>query len=74
MWKAYIQKRGSLSFAAHMEMGFAALMALVVNRTGGKNVSMAKYLHYYKPAGASGDEDEGEATLEDVMSILSGAK
>jgi len=69
-WLAYRKKRGPLAVAAHLEAGFAQLMALVINRTGG-NRSMSDFMHYYKPVV---DDDEGEATLQDVMGILSGAR
>jgi hypothetical protein len=67
-WVAYRNKRGSLSLVSHLEAGFASLMALVINRTGG-HASVADFLHYYKPA----EDDEEEATLDDVMGILAGA-
>lgn len=68
-WAAYVKKRGSLSVAARLEIGFGMLAALIINRTGGRADPRDFMPHF----GASDDEDE-EATLDDVMNALMGAR
>jgi len=67
-WSAYIAKRGTLNLGMRMEIGFATLAALIVNRTGGK-AKLSDFMTV--PAEVDG---EGDATLEDVMGILMKAK
>lgn len=64
-WMAYMKKRGSLNTGARIELGFALLAALVVKAMGGR-AQMQDFM-------TSPEEDE-EATIEDVMAILIGAK
>jgi len=70
-WAAYTRKRGPLNVARRLELGFATIAALIVNRTGGK-ASVSDFMPKFGEDGA-GDEDE-DATLEDVMTILKGAR
>lgn len=72
-WQAYRSKRGPLNLSAHIETGFASLIAKSSARPG-VLVSTADFLYYWDPSRfASVDEEEGEATLADVMGILAGA-
>jgi hypothetical protein len=70
-WAAYAKKRGPLNLARRIELGFAMIAALIVNRTGGK-ASVSDFMPKFGE-GSAGDEDE-DATLEDVMTILKGAR
>jgi hypothetical protein len=70
-WRVYIAKRGGLNFNESLERGVAGIAALIVNRTGGRAKVSDFLIHYGRSVE---DEDEGDATLEDIMSILRGAK
>lgn len=69
-WAEYIRKRGSLNLAVRIELGFATVATLIVNRTGG-NAKLRDYMPHFSVAD---DDDEGDATLDDVMRVLIGAK
>lgn len=67
-WEAYMRKRGSINLGPKMELGFASLMALVMNRTGSR-ATASDYLPKREE-----EDDEGDATLDDVMKALMGAR
>lgn len=66
-----MSKRGPLNLSAHIEIGIASILAREALNRGVKGVSVRDFLHYWKPT--PDDEDEGYATLADVMGILTGA-
>ncbi len=66
-WAAYMRRRGTLNTGARLELGFALLASLVVKAMGGK-AAVKDFMM------SSDVEDEGDATLDDVMSALMGAK
>lgn len=63
-WQAYIEKRGTLNLGLRLEVGFA-LIAWCINQAMGGKAEMRDFMPHL---------DEPEATLTDVMSILTGAK
>lgn len=67
-WSAYMKKRGMLNLGVRMELGFATLATIINNALGGR----AK-LQDYMPF-AMTEDDEGDATLDDLMGILMGAR
>jgi hypothetical protein len=68
-WSAYMRRRGPLNVGIRLELGFAMLALKIDHALGGKHV-----LKDFMPWGKEPvEEDEGEATLEDFMSILKGA-
>jgi hypothetical protein len=69
-WRTYQLRHGSLNPAYHIEKGFAALTALIINRTGGR-----ARVDDFRPYFVYDDTDEeGEATLGDFMKVLYGAR
>lgn len=67
-WAEYMRKRGTLNVGVRIELGFALLATMIMKRTGGN----AKLTDFLTAAGE--EEDEGNATIDDVMGILTGAK
>ena len=65
-WMAYMKKRGLLNIGVRLELGFALLASLIVKAMGGR-ASVRDFTY-------QGEDDEEEATIDDVMSILTGAK
>ena len=63
-WMAYIEKRGSLNLGLRVEAGFA-LIAYTINRALGGKAEMQDFLPHF---------DEPEATLSDVMNMLTGKR
>lgn len=69
-WMHYARKRGTLNLGVRVELGFAMLALLIVKALGGR----AELRDFMPSTSAWESEDEEEATLEDVMGILMGAK
>jgi hypothetical protein len=68
-WAAYTRRRGPLNLGVRLELGFAMLILKIDHALGGKHA-----LKDFMPWGKEPvEEEEGEATLEDFMSILKGA-
>lgn len=67
-WKAYMRKRGSLNIGRRLESGFA-LLAMVVNRTGGGKAKMDSFMPYEHPP-----EQDYEGTAEDALALLTKLK
>lgn len=60
-WQAYRERYGTLHLGMRLEEGFA-LLAWIINRSLGGNAEITTYMPHAK---------DDEATLEDVMQILS---
>ncbi len=63
-WCEYREHYGSLHLGMRLEAGFA-LIALCINRAIGGKAELADFMPHL---------EQQEATLEDVMNILSGSK
>ena len=63
-WQAYVEKRGTINLGLRLEVGFA-LLAWTINRALGGKAEMSDFMPHF---------DEPDATLADVMTILTGAK
>lgn len=63
-WLAYRRMRGSLSMPNRLESGFA-LIASLISRACGGNASPADFMPHM---------DQPDASLSDVMGILSGRR
>lgn len=61
-WIEYRELRGSLNLGLRLEEGFA-LIATTINRALGGKATMHDFMPHF---------DEPEATLEDVMKMLTG--
>jgi len=61
-WQAYRERYGTLHLGMRLEEGFA-LLAWVINRALGGHAEITTYMPH---------ADAGEATLEDVMQMLTG--
>jgi len=67
-WAAYMEKHGTLNFNVRLELGVAMICTLICRAMGTKKELRDFMINRY-------DEDgDGDATLEDIMSILAGAK
>lgn len=64
-WAEYMRRHGSLHMGVRLELGFAMLAQMINHALGGK----ARLEQYMPWTG----QREDEATLENVMSILTGA-
>lgn len=67
-WEAYMRKRGNLNLGSRVDQGFAMLAAYISKIMGGSG-EIQNFLPKYP-----GAEDEGDATLDDLMSALIGAR
>ena len=63
-WQTYIERRGSLNLGMRMEAGFA-LLAAMISRANGGTATVDDFMPHL---------ESQEATLEDVMKMLSGKK
>lgn len=63
-WQEFVELRGSLNIGMRMEAGFA-LLAAMINRALGGTAEMADFMPHIDPP---------EASLEDVMGMLTGRK
>jgi hypothetical protein len=68
-WAAYMRKRGPLNVGMRIEVGFAMLAVKIDRALGGKMT-----LNDFMPWSQHTEEPDREATLDDVMSILMGAR
>jgi len=66
-WAAYSRKRGTFNIGVRLEFGFAMLATLLA-----KSMGVRAEFRDFMPNLAA--EDEGDATLGDVMDILRGVK
>jgi hypothetical protein len=62
-WSQYVRKYGSLHLGRRLELGFALITTALNNAYGG-TAKIHDYMPHYEPP---------EATVEDVMKILTGA-
>jgi len=67
-WAAYMEKHGTLNFNVRLELGVAMICTLI-----SRGLGMKKELRDFMINREDEDEDEN-ATLDDIMSILAGAK
>ena len=63
-WQAYIEKRGTLDLGLRLEAGFA-MLAWQINRALGGKAEMNDFMPHF---------DEPEASLSDVMNMLTGKR
>jgi hypothetical protein len=68
-WATYVRMRGTLNFGTRMEFGFA-MLAVMMNRALGGHAEMTEFMPYLHGA----DEEERDATIDEVMTILIQAK
>ena len=61
-WQSYVEARGTLNLGMRLEAGFA-LIALSINRALGGHARMEDFMPHF---------DAPDASLDDVMRILSG--
>jgi len=67
-WAAYAQRRGTFNLGVRMELGFA-MLALKIDRALGGKAQLEDFMPWTRH-----EEEEREATLDDVMGILMGAR